>query len=117
MNYDLTFSLENGEIWNAVIYRDLDGNFSLTKKNKRVMPGGWSDTEITPEVKDAVNFILSRMNNASDLKEILSAKSQVVKGINYELTFSLENNSVWTGKVNRGLDGQYTLLEEVNRNN
>jgi len=115
VNYDLTFTLENGETWNAVVYRDLDGNFSLTKKSKIHLPGGWSDTEITPEVEGAVDFVLSRMNNASPLKEILSAKSQVVKGINYEVTFSLENNTVWTARVNRGLDGTYTLLQEARR--
>ena len=115
VNYDLTFTLENGETWNTVVYRDLDGNFSLTKKSKIHLPGGWSDTEITPEVEGAVDFVLSGMNNSSPLKEILSAKSQVVKGINYEVTFSLENNTVWTARVNRGLDGTYTLLQEARR--
>lgn len=117
LNYDLTFSLENGATWNVIVYRNLEGKFSLTEKTKSPMPGGWMDTKINPEVEGAVDFVLSRMNNASPLKEILSAKSQVVKGINYEVTFSLENNTIWTGKVNRDLDGEYTLLEEVKRNN
>jgi predicted amidohydrolase YtcJ len=115
LNYDLSFSLENGETWNVIVYRDLEGKLSLTKKTKTPMPGGWTDTEITTDVEGAVDFVLSRMNNASPLKEILSAKSQVVKGINYEVTFSLENNTLWTARVNRGLDGKYTLLEEAQK--
>ncbi len=113
LNYDLKFALENGEIWNVIVYRDLDGNFSITEKTKTPMPGGWSDTEITDDVKGSVDFVLSRMNNASPLKEILSAKSQVVKGVNYEVTFSLKNNTVWNAKINRGLDGNYTILQEA----
>ena len=94
----------------GVVYR---GEYKPKKID--MIAGGWSDTEITPEVEGAVDFVLSRMNNASPLKEILSAKRQVVKGYNYEVTFSLENNSVWTAKVNRGLDGNFTLLEEARR--
>lgn len=117
LNYDLTLALEDGATWNVIVYRDLEGKLSLTKKTKSPMPGGWMETEITPEVEEAVDFILSRMNNASPLKEIVSAKSQVVKGINYEVTFSLENNTIWTGKVNRDLDGKYSIIEEVKRKN
>ncbi|MDX1332026.1 MAG: cystatin domain-containing protein [Robiginitalea sp.] len=112
LNYDLALTLENGETWNVQVYRDLEGNLSLTKKAKNPMPGGWSEMGITPEVEDAVDFVLSRMNHASPLKEILSAKSQVVRGVNYEVSFSLENNSVWTAKVHRDLDGKFMLLQE-----
>lgn len=30
-NYDITFKLDNGEIWNTVVYRDLKGNYKMTK--------------------------------------------------------------------------------------
>ena len=30
-NYDIDFQLDNGEIWNVVVYMDLDGNFKMTK--------------------------------------------------------------------------------------
>lgn len=86
-----------------------------TVYKKENLVGGWSDTEITSEVEDAVDFVISRMNNASSLKKILSAKRQVVKGYNYEVTFELENNSIWTAKVNRGLDGAFTLLDEARK--
>ena len=29
MNYDLTIELENGEIWNAIVYQDLTGELSF----------------------------------------------------------------------------------------
>ena len=113
LNYDLSFTLESGETWNVIVHRDPKGTYSLTKKSKMPIPGGWSETEITNEVEDAVTFVLSRMNNASPLKEILSAKSQVVRGVNYEVTFSLENNSIWTARVNRDLDKKFTILQEA----
>ncbi|EAQ42446.1 amidohydrolase family protein [Polaribacter sp. MED152] len=115
LNYDLKFMLNNGEIWSVLVYRDLDGNLSITEKAKTTMPGGWSDTEITDDVKAATNYVLSKMNNASALKEIVSAKSQVVKGINYKVTFSLENNTVWTATVNRDLDGKYAIIQEAKK--
>lgn len=49
------------------------------------------------------------------MKNVLSAKKQVVKGLNYDITFSLENSSVWTAKVNHGLDGRYALLQETKK--
>lgn len=115
INYELSFSLVNGEIWNVLVYRDLDGNFSLTKKTQRSIAGGWKDSEINDDVINSVEFVLSQMNNSSPLKEILSAKSQVVKGVNYEVVFSLKNNTVWTAKVNRGLDGKFSILQEAKK--
>ena len=31
-NYDLTFEMENGEIWNGVVYKTLKGNYSISKE-------------------------------------------------------------------------------------
>lgn len=113
LNYDLSFSLENGETWNVIVYRDLEGNLSLTQKTRTPMPGGWSDVPIDQQVEEALDFVLSRMNNASPLKEILSAKGQVVNGYNYEVTFSLENNSVWKASVHRDLHGNFSILSHA----
>ena len=30
-NYDIDFKLDNGEVWNVIVYMDLDGNFRMTK--------------------------------------------------------------------------------------
>ena len=31
VNYDIDFKLDNGEVWNTVVYRDLKGNHKMTK--------------------------------------------------------------------------------------
>lgn len=36
MNYDLSIELDNGEIWNAIIYRDLTGELSFLKEPEKV---------------------------------------------------------------------------------
>ncbi|KXX71122.1 hypothetical protein AVL50_09830 [Flammeovirga sp. SJP92] len=96
-----------------------DNSNKDTSKNqmeKQVpLVGGWSDSSITPEVKEAVNFIISTMDKPASLKEIISAKSQVVQGMNYEVIFSLEDNSVWTGKVYRDLKGNFTLSKPIEK--
>lgn len=86
-------------------------------KEEKARVGGWSNTQITSDVQEAAEFVVSRMNNASALKEVLSAKKQVVKGFNYELTYSLDNNSVWTAQVHRDLDGNFSLLKEAIQKN
>ena len=30
-NYDIDFKLDNGEVWNVIVYMYLDGNFKMTK--------------------------------------------------------------------------------------
>jgi len=30
-NYDIDFKLDNGEVWNIIVYADLKGNFKMTK--------------------------------------------------------------------------------------
>ena len=34
-NYDLTFELENGEIWNGRVYKTLKGDYSISKEFKQ----------------------------------------------------------------------------------
>ena len=31
LNYDIDFQLDNGEIWNVKVFRDLSGNYSMIK--------------------------------------------------------------------------------------
>ncbi len=33
-NYDINFKLDNGEIWNTLVYADLKGNFEMNKIKK-----------------------------------------------------------------------------------
>ena len=36
MNYDLSTELENGEVWNSIVYRDLSGEFSFLKQPAKI---------------------------------------------------------------------------------
>lgn len=112
LNFDLTFELENGSLWQALVYRDLQGNYSLNQppqKKQKTLAGGWNETEIDQISIDAVNFMLSRMNTNAKLDKILTVKKQIVKGINFDLTFRLDNNSIWRGTVYRDLDGNFSI--------
>lgn len=77
------------------------------------MVGGWQTTEVTPEVEDAVQFVLEQMNTASELDEIVQVKTQVVKGYNYDIDFRLENGEVWNVIVYRDLDGDFSMTKKA----
>lgn len=94
----------------AVVYK---GKYIANYKNNAKLAGGWSDTEIDQTIKNAVDFVLGRMNTSSKLKQILSAKKQVVKGMNYEIIFKLENGSVWKTKVHKDLNNTFSILENA----
>lgn len=76
------------------------------------MPGGWQDAEITPEVQQAINTLMDRMNNASPLEEVTRVRTQVVNGINYAIEVKLENDQYWHGVVYRNIRGDY-LIDSV----
>ena len=40
LNYALEFQLENGTIWSAIVYRDLDGKYIITKPVVKHRPIG-----------------------------------------------------------------------------
>ena len=75
------------------------------------MTGGWSETEVSPEVESALDFVLKQMNTAAKLDKITSAKTQVVAGINYDIDFLLDNGEVWNVVVFRDLKGNYKMTK------
>ena len=96
----------------GVVYK---GNYVESKTNKMI-PGGWSDAEIDPMAEEAVAFAIEQMNTSAKLKEIKSVRKQVVKGLNFELSFELDNAEVWKAKVHRSLSGEYSMLTEATTN-
>ncbi|EGA68775.1 hypothetical protein VISI1226_10617 [Vibrio sinaloensis DSM 21326] len=76
------------------------------------MPGGWSQSEITPEVEQAVVTVISQMNSSSKLKQINDVRTQVVNGVNYAIEFTLENGEVWNTVVFRNLRNDY-MIEQI----
>lgn len=83
----------------------------LTMPNKKMMAGGWSEGQIDKTTEEAVAFVLSRMNSSGKLKRIVQVKKQVVKGMNYDITFELDNNSAWNAVVYRNLSGEYSITK------
>jgi hypothetical protein len=75
-----------------------------------MIAGGWSEGEIDQTTEDAVAFVLSRMNTSGKLKRIVQVKKQVVKGMNYDITFELDNNTVWNAVVYQNLSGEFSII-------
>jgi choloylglycine hydrolase len=83
----------------------------IVPKGGGMIAGGWSEGEIDEATEDAVAFVLSRMNTSAKLKRILQVKKQVVKGMNYDITFELDNNTVWNAVVYRDLSGEFSITK------
>ena len=75
------------------------------------LAGGWTETEITPEVQQALDFVLSQMNTAAKLQEITQVRSQVVNGLNYAIEFKMDDGQVWHTLVYRSLKGELTMSQ------
>jgi choloylglycine hydrolase len=82
----------------------------VVAKGGKMIAGGWNDAEIDKTTEDAVVFVLSRMNTSAKLKRIVQVKKQVVKGMNYDITFELDNNTVWNAVVYQNLSGEFSII-------
>ena len=80
-------------------------------KAKDTLPGGWTKSEVTPEVQKAVNLVIKGMEKPAKLKKMLAVHSQIVNGVNYALEFQLENGTIWSAIVYRDLDGKYSITQ------
>ena len=65
------------------------------------------------EVKEVVDFVISKMNTNAKLEKIVNAKSQIVNGTNYDVQFQLENKEVWKAIVYKDLESNLKLLKKV----
>ena len=73
------------------------------------IPGGWQQGEITPEVMAAAQAAVKDIAGDHQLKNVIHVTQQVVAGMNYNVTFSIENHDVYTAKVFRSLKNTYTV--------
>jgi len=80
-------------------------------KVERNLAGGWHETEVTPEVEKAVDFVLQQMNTSAKLEKIVSVKTQIVKGRNFDIDFRLDNGEVWNTIVYMDLDGNFKMTK------
>lgn len=110
-----SYSLEN----NMLNFYDMEGNNVLSyieqmidRGNREGLAGGWNEAEIDENIEAATAFILESTGTDSSLKAIISAKKQVVAGMNYDVTFELENGETWQAIVYQNLNGEYSMLQE-----
>lgn len=75
--------------------------------------GGWSRAEINEDVKVAANFALEEMNMPSEIEQITEAKTQIVSGKNYDITFTLKNGEQWNVIVYKNLKNAYSLTKST----
>ncbi|GAB2497987.1 cystatin domain-containing protein [Algoriphagus taiwanensis] len=80
---------------------------------EEIMAGGWEEIPVDQEVEEAAKFASENIDPEFYLQKILSAKRQVVKGYNYDVTFTLENGETWNAIVYRDLDGKYSLTQHT----
>lgn len=76
---------------------------------KRQLAGGWSKTDVTPDVEKALDFVLMQMNTSAKPDKIVAVKTQIVKGKNFDITFELDNKQQWNCIVYRDLDGTFSM--------
>lgn len=89
---------------------------TIETKEEPQLVGGWAETEIDSDVKRVVDYVHAQMDNPREVKTINWAKSQVVKGVNYEVNYTLADDTEWTATVYRDLDGSFEILQAPESN-
>jgi hypothetical protein len=85
------------------------------EQSTKNMTGAWSETEVNNEIKMALNALSATLELKAPVDRVLSARSQVVNGMNYELEVQLENAELWIVWIHRDLNGNYTVLRPAKR--
>ena len=88
----------------------------MDKSGDRHRVGGYQIVEVDQRVEEAVAFVLGRMNTPAELERIVSARAQVVNGMNYDITFMLDDGETWNAVVYRSLAGDFSVVKEAERN-
>ena len=88
---------------------------TMNRADERHRVGGYQEVEVDQRVEEALSYVLSRMNTQAGLERIVSAKAQVVNGMNYDITFRLDDGQTWNAVVYRDLSGDFASLQEPQR--
>ncbi len=75
--------------------------------------GGWSESEINDDVKNVANYAVKEIEANSEIEKILSVKTQIVSGRNYDNTFTLKNGEKWNVIVYKNLKNEYSLTKSM----
>ena len=92
-----------------------DNGTTVNAATKQRLVGGYRDVPVDQNVEDALAFVLSQMDSGAELAEIVNARAQVVSGMNYAISFRLDDGTAWNAVVYRNLSGQFSLVEEARR--
>lgn len=80
------------------------------------LAGGYQvQTTVSPEAKQALATVLAQMNTAAKLDKIIEVRTQVVAGINYAITFQLDNGEIWHTVVWEDLQGNYKMTQPASK--
>ncbi|XP_046554412.1 multicystatin-like [Haliotis rubra] len=108
INYFLKFRVRNGnlneicdvtiweQLWTQTTHMTHSSCTSVASKRDILMPGGLTNVDInSTEVRDMASFALGEINGLqgaqNTMEQVISAKAQVVAGINYFLTLEIKN--------------------------
>jgi len=99
----------------AVVYRGTvhyngDGE---GKNGDQQRVGAYQEVEVDQRVEEAVAFVLGRMSTPAKLEKIVGARAQVVNGMNFDVTFMLDNGETWNAVVYRSLAGDFSVVKEA----
>jgi cathepsin B len=85
--------------------------------NASFMVGGWQEHEnlqselIQTALQEAVKLVSARLGRTLNVQKVISAKTQVVAGVNVHFSLSVEENKVMEVKVFRNLMNAFSLVE------
>ncbi len=74
----------------SVTNRNTEETKMVNKKENLV--GGWKAVEVNNKIRELANYVVIEKNISIPIKEILSAKEQVVSGKNYGFELLLTDN-------------------------
>jgi hypothetical protein len=78
--------------------------------------GGYQvQSSVPPEAEQALATVLAQMNTAAKLDKIIEVRTQVVAGINYAITFQLDNGEKWHTVVWEDLQGNYKMTQAASK--
>ncbi|WP_305829599.1 cystatin domain-containing protein [Photobacterium leiognathi] len=77
----------------------------------QAIAGGWAQGKISPEVEQAAKEAVKEISGDHQLGKIYEVRQQVVAGMNYLITFSIDNGDYYSAKVFRSLQDTYQVKE------
>ena len=102
----------------GVVYRGavhLNEESRMARDTERVV-GGYQAVEVDERVEEVVAFAIGQLKTPATLQSILDVRAQVVSGMNYDVTYRLDDGEVWNALVYKNLQGEYSLVQQAKKN-